>query len=94
MKGLKLSQFKSFNSLGLEVPILESDLGFRDSLGLGGDSTRGATRLPCEFSKLSFYLENFLLYSYFLINCFVYIFNLLLYLISHLIYNLIILFSL
>ena len=38
--------------------------------------------------QVSFF--DFFLYSYFLINCLVYIFKLLLYLISHLIYSLII----
>ena len=65
-----------------------SELGFRDDLGLGGDSTQGATCLPDKFFLLSFYLEILLLYSYFLINCLVYIFNLLLYSISHIIYSL------
>ena len=38
-----------FNNLGLEVPILGGDLGFKDDLGLGGDLARGAARLPGKF---------------------------------------------
>ena len=56
--------------------ILGDDLSFGGNFNLRGDSARGAAPI--------------FLYSYFLINCFVYIFNLLLYLISHLIYSLII----
>ena len=43
----KVSKFKN---LGLEVPNLGSDSGFRDGLGLRGDLVRGATRLPGKFS--------------------------------------------
>ena len=50
-------------------------------------------RLPDKFSCLSFYLK-ILLLLLILINCLLYVFNLFLSLISHLIYNLIILFSL
>ena len=38
-----------FNNLGLEVPILGGDLGFKDDLGLGGDLARGAAGLPGKF---------------------------------------------
>ena len=72
--------------------ILGCDLDFGADLNLGGDSVRGATLLPSKFPLLSFYLEILLLYSYF--NFLVYILNLLLSLISHLIYCLIILFFL
>ena len=67
---------------------------FGGDLRLRSDSVQEVARLPGKFYCLSFYLEIIPLYSYFLINCLVYIFNLLLYLISHLIYSLIILFSL
>ena len=67
---------------------------FGGYFSLEGDSTQEVARQPGKFPLLSFYREILLLYSYFLINCLVYIFILLLYLISHLIYNIIILFSL
>ena len=76
------------------VLILGSNLDCKDGLGLGDDSAWGDVRLPGNFFLLSFYLEILILYNYFLINCLVYIFNLLLYFISHLIHDLIILFSL
>ena len=38
-----------FNNLDFEFPILGSDPDFRDGLSLGGDSVRGAARLPGKF---------------------------------------------
>ena len=72
-----------------------SDSSFRDSLGLGGNSTRGAAYLLGKFFLTFFLLGIILVYRYFLINCLIYIYIYILFLlISYLIYSLNILFSL
>ena len=64
-----------------------------EAISVWKDSARGT--IVYQVSFLDFFLfRNSFLYSYFLINCYVYIFNLLLSLIGHLIYSHIILFSL
>ena len=73
--------------------ILKYDPDFQSNFSLGGDSAHRTTRLLGNFPDFIFIYVFFFYMVIFLINCLVYICNLLLSLIIYLIYSLIILFS-